>query len=102
VVYCAGPKFFGKERPAVIVQSDKYNQDPASYTVCLLTGDVQTDSAVRVTIEPTKANGLGKVSQVMVDKVMSLPVDRIKNRVGTLNQRQMARIDAALRDWLDV
>lgn len=102
MIYCAGPSFYGKVRPAVIVQSDKYNQEPPSFTVCLLTGEIAPDSAIRVTVNPSKANGLDKSSQVMIDKVMSLPADRIKNRIGSLTDRQMRLVDDAMRDWLNL
>lgn len=102
VVYCAAPDYYGKVRPGVIVQSNKYLQEPPSFTICLLTGDVLSDSAVRVTILPSKSNGLEKASQIMIDKVMSLPSARIKNRVGALTAQQIRMVDEALRDWLSL
>jgi mRNA interferase MazF len=95
------PGFVGKVRPAVIVQADRYNSDPPSVTVCLLTSHL-VDSRLRVRIDPAPENGLTKSSHVMIDKVMSLPLDRLDNRIGAVSGAQREAISASLRDWLDL
>lgn len=95
------PGFVGKVRPAVVVQADKYNSDPPSITVCLLTSHL-VESKLRVQIEPDSENGLDKPSQVMIDKVMTLPLDRLENRIGSVSRAQLEAISASLRDWLDL
>jgi mRNA interferase MazF len=95
------PGFVGKVRPAVIVQADKYNSDPPSVTVCLLTSHL-VDSRLRVRIDPAPENGLTKSSHVMIDKAMSLPLDRLDNRIGAVSAAQLEAISASLRDWLDL
>ena len=95
------PGFVGKVRPAVIVQADKYNADPPSVTVCLLSSHL-TDSRLRVRIDPTPENGLPKPSHVMIDKVMSLPPDRLDNRIGAVTAAQLEAISTSLREWLDL
>jgi len=95
------PGFVGKVRPAVIVQADRYNSDPPSVTVCLLTSHL-VDSRLRVRIDPAPENGLTKSSHVMIDKVMSLPLDRLDNRIGAVSGAQREAISASLCDWLDL
>jgi mRNA interferase MazF len=95
------PGFVGKVRPAVIVQADKYNADPPSVTVCLLTSHL-TDSRLRVRIDPAPENGLPKASHVMIDKAMSLPLDRLDNRIGVVTAAQLEAISTSLREWLDL
>lgn len=95
------PGFVGKVRPAVIVQADKYNSAPPSVTVCLLTSHL-VESGLRVRIDPAPGNGLAKSSQVMIDKVMSLPLDRLDNRIGAVTGAQLEAISASLRDWLEL
>ena len=90
------PGFVGKVRPAVIVQADKYNTDPPSVTVCLLTSHL-ADSRLRVRIDPAPGNGLSKSSHVMIDKAMSLPLDRLENRIGAVTAAQLDAIPASLR-----
>ena len=81
--YVDPPGFLGKVRPAVIVQANGFNDNPPSVTLCLLTSTL-VDSRLRVTLKPSKANGLGKPSQVMIDKVMTLPLDKLANRIGAV------------------
>ena len=95
------PGFVGKVRPAVIVQADRYNSDAPSVTVCLLTSHL-VDSRLRVRIDPAPENGLAKSPHVMIDKVMSLPLDRLDNRIGAVSGAQREAISASLRDWLDL
>lgn len=100
--YVAAPDFFGKVRPAVIVQSDKYLQDPTSLTVCLIMGAVPGRPMFRVVLPAGARSGLEKISEVMIDKVMSLPVDRVKNRIGAVSIEELRRIDQAIKDWLSL
>lgn len=90
---------FGKVRPAVVVQSAKYLQDPPSVTVCLITGTAPARPVFRVLLMASQGTGLTKSSEVMIDKVMSLPADRVKNRIGAVGAEDLKRIDEALRDW---
>jgi mRNA interferase MazF len=48
----------GKPRPAVIVQTDALPVEHASVVVCQMTSELSDASDFRVTIEPTKSNGL--------------------------------------------
>jgi mRNA-degrading endonuclease toxin of MazEF toxin-antitoxin module len=38
----------------------------------------------------------------MIDKAMSLPLDRLDNRIGAVSAAQLEAISASLRDWLDL
>ncbi|OGA72217.1 MAG: hypothetical protein A3G27_15865 [Betaproteobacteria bacterium RIFCSPLOWO2_12_FULL_66_14] len=97
--FVAAPGYFGKVRPAVVVQSAKYLQNPPSVTVCLITGTAPGRPAFRVLLPASQGTGLTKSSEVMIDKVMSLPTDRVKNRIGAVSAEDLKRIDEALRDW---
>ncbi|MGY0329077.1 type II toxin-antitoxin system PemK/MazF family toxin [Xylella fastidiosa subsp. multiplex] len=50
----------------------------------------------RVTVEPTAANGLRTLSQVMVDKISTLPRNKISEPFGRLNDERMKAIERAL------
>lgn len=99
--YVKPPGFVGKVRPAVVVQADRFNDDPPSATVCLLTSHL-VESKLRVRIEPTPASGLEKSSQVMIDKVMTLPLDRFDNSIGSVSKAEIDAIAGSLRTWLDL
>jgi mRNA interferase MazF len=87
---------YGKPRPAVIVQSDLFNGTHASLLVCLLTSDLLDAPLFRLTLAPTPANGLREPSQIMVDKLLALPRDRIRERIGTAGDETMLRLNRAL------
>ncbi len=99
--YVNPPSFVGKVRPAVIVQSNVFNRNPPSVTLCLLSSTL-VDSRLRVTLQPSKGNGLEKPSQVMIDKVMTLPLDKLSNRIGAVTADELDQIGASLRAWMDL
>ncbi|MEW5944310.1 MAG: type II toxin-antitoxin system PemK/MazF family toxin [Pseudomonadota bacterium] len=93
---------FGKPRPAVVVQSDLFNDTHATVSVCPLTSTVVDAPMFRVSIEPAAENGLKKRSQAMVDKVQPLRRERIKERIGMLTNAEMQAIGAALKLWFSL
>ena len=62
---------FGKPRPALVIQSDHFG-DTGTVVVLLISGTLIDAPLIRLTIQPTADNGLGKTSQIMVDKPMSI------------------------------
>jgi len=85
---------YGKPRPALIVQSDLLT-DLESVVLCPVTSDLR-NAAFRVTVEPNPANGLRALSQVMVDKLSTLPRTKISEPFGCLDEERMKSIDRAL------
>ena len=77
------------------------NHNPPSVTLCLLTSTL-VDSRLRVTLQPSKVNGLEKPSQVMIDRVMTLPLDKLSNRIGAVSAGELDQISASLRAWMDL
>ena len=100
VVPCVAPGDYGKPRPAVVVQSNLFNDTHHSVTVCPLTSDLRDAPLFRLDLAPSAGTGLKKPSQVMIDKVVSLPADRIRPAIGKLTDSQLAQVSAALRLWL--
>jgi len=47
------------------------------------------ESRLRVTIDPTLDSGLPNTSQVMIEKVMSLPRDQLDSRIGNVTADQL-------------
>ncbi|HYR68122.1 MAG TPA: type II toxin-antitoxin system PemK/MazF family toxin [Reyranella sp.] len=94
-----GLDYVGKPRPAVIVQDDAFS-DTASVAVCALTTTVLSASLARVAIEPSSANGLRSPSQIMADKVTSVPRAKLGRRIGRLSDADITRVDRALLIFL--
>jgi mRNA interferase MazF len=87
---------YGKLRPAVIVQTDAFPESHASVVVCQLTSELADAPDFRVTINPSPENGLRLPSQVMADKPVTIKRERIGQKIGRLNNQDMARLSAAL------
>lgn len=85
---------YGKPRPAVIVQSNLL-AELDSVVICPVTSELRT-AAFRVTVEPTPANGLRALSQVMADKLSTLPRSKISEPFGHLEDERMKAVDRAL------
>lgn len=92
---------YGKLRPALVVQSDEFLEH-RSVTVALITSHLKPAPVFRVTIEPSALNGLRSVSQIMVDKLMTLRRDRVSSVIGELEPDPLVRVSRALVLWLGV
>ncbi|MCZ2419674.1 MAG: type II toxin-antitoxin system PemK/MazF family toxin [Burkholderiales bacterium] len=90
----------GKPRPALVIQSDLFNETHPSVTLAPLTGDIRSAPLFRITIEPSTRNGLREVSQVMVDKLISVRRDKLGQAFGRLEDENILRVNRALAVWV--
>ena len=102
VVVCVAQGDYGKPRPAVVVQSDLFNETHSSITLCPITSDLKDVPLIRVAIEPSSQNGLQKKSQVMVDKIVSIPREKIKQAIGRVSIKELDLIQQTLKNWLSL
>jgi mRNA interferase MazF len=102
VVLAAKGAYTGKPRPAVVVQSDVFNATHASVTVCPITSDCVDAPLFRVPLPRGERTGLAVASQVMADKVSSVPRSIVNRAIGTCDELHLEQIDEALRRWLDL
>ena len=99
----AAGEYTAKARPALIVQSSEAVALRDSVTVCLLTGELIEAPAFRVRIKPERDNGLRKTSDVMIDKLITIPKSAIVGSAfGKLSLAQLKDVDRALRFWLNL
>jgi mRNA interferase MazF len=89
-----GP-YTGKPRPVVIVQDDRFDAT-ASVTVCPLTTSPVEAPLSRIAIQPTSTTGIEESSQVMVDKITTMPRANVRDRIGRLADADLIRLDRAL------
>lgn len=92
---------FGKPHPALVIQSDRFDQT-GTVTALPLSGTLVDAPLIRVTIEPIPANGLRKRSQVMVDKAMTLKRERVGGTIGRLDDETMLAVTRALAVFLAI
>ena len=102
VVVAARGAYTGKPRPALVVQSDLFNPTHASVTVCPITTDCVDAPLFRLTLPPGARTGLREVSQVMIDKIVSVPRAAISQEIGTCTVAELDAVDDGLRRWLEL
>ena len=102
LVTVALPGDFGKPRPAVVVQSDLF-ANHATVTVLPVTSTVTPPIPLfRLPLKQSPDNGLWAPSCVMVDKTMSVRVDRIGSTIGRLAEADLVRINRAMALFLGI
>ena len=92
---------YGKPRPALVVQSDLFDEHP-SVTVLPITSELRDAPLFRVPIKPSEANGLQKPSEVMVDKAQSVPREKIGDTFGHVSAEDMLAVSRSLAVFLGV
>lgn len=100
IVICAPAGDYGKPRPAVVLQSDLFNDTHASVTLCPLTSHGVDAPLFRIAIKPAASNGLKTESQAMTDKLTTLRSEKIGAVIGHLNEADLERIEQAVQRWL--
>jgi mRNA interferase MazF len=86
---------FGKPRPALVIQSHRF-EAVGTVTVLLLSGTLVEAPLIRLTLHPTPENGLLKPSQIMIDKPMSIRRDRLGVPFGRLGDDAMLAVARSL------
>jgi mRNA interferase MazF len=90
---------YGKPRPALVVQSDLFNDTHASVTLAPVTSTIVDAPLFRVTLEPSSATGLRSVSQIMIDKVTTVKRDKVDRTIGRINDETLLRVNRAIALW---
>ncbi len=101
LVTVAMPGDFGKPRPALVIQANQF-EHTGTVTVLLVSGTLVDAPLIRLTVQPTPANGLHKPSQVMVDKAMSVKRDRLGPAFGRLDDEAMLSVTRTLAVFLGI
>jgi mRNA interferase MazF len=96
VVIVAATGDYGKPRPAVIVQTDAFPETHASVIICQMTSEIVEAPDFRVTIDPSKGNGLRIRSQIVADKPVTVRRGRIGQSIGRLDAGDVGRLNIAL------
>ena len=87
--------YTGKPRPVVIIQDDRFDAT-ASVTICPLTSNPVDAPLTRISVEPTAGTGIELPSQVMVDKITTMPRANVRDHLGRLADEDLVRLDRAL------
>ncbi len=92
---------FGKSRPALVIQADQFSEH-ASVTVLPITSTLVAAPLLRVSVQPSIENNLQKLSQVMVDKAMTVKRDKVGPAFGRINANTLVEIERCLAVFLGI
>jgi mRNA interferase MazF len=90
---------YGKPRPALIVQSDLFDEHP-SVTILPVTSDLRDAPLFRLAIEPSPETGLQKPSQVMIDKAQTVKREKVGSIIGRIDEGTILAVNRALALFL--
>ncbi len=95
----SGSGYAGKPRPAVVIQDDRFDAT-GFLTICVFTTDETDAPLFRISVDPSDGNGLRNVSRLMVDKITTIPKERLGERVGRLDDADEIRLNRAILVFL--
>lgn len=101
LVIVALPGAYGKPRPALVVQSDLFDEHP-SVTILPVTSELRATPLFRIDVAPSEANGLRKPSQIMIDKAQTIPREKLGEPFGRLEDDRMLAVTRALALFLGI
>jgi mRNA interferase MazF len=101
LITVALPGDYAKPRPALVIQSDLFAEHP-SVTILPVTSDLRDTRLFRILVEPDSDNGLARRSQVMVDKVQTIPRDKAGPRFGQVDDQTLLAVTRALAVFLGI
>jgi mRNA interferase MazF len=97
IVTVIAPGDYGKPRPAVVVQTDTLTSgNLTSVVICLISSHPEDVPAFRIHLEPGAGNGLLQRSQIMVDKILTVPRARMGSVIGRLDDETLLRLNRTL------
>lgn len=100
-VTVAAPGDYGKPRPALVVQSDLFDELP-SVTLCLVTSTLRNTPIFRITVDPSAENGLQRISQIQVDKMMTVARERVGAVIGRVDDATLLKLNRSLAVFIGI
>jgi mRNA interferase MazF len=91
----------GKPRLALVIPSDHFRA-LGSVTVLPITSELADAPLLRLALEPGPGNGPQKVSQVMIDKAVTVRLDKIGAVFGRIDNAALAEVDRRLAVFLGI
>jgi len=86
----------GRPRPVVIVQANQLGNDTMTVVACPITSELTDKLFIRPLVEPDEKNGLRVRSQIMTDRILAVPRERVRQVIGQVNRETGERLNRAL------
>ncbi len=94
-----GGDYAGKPRPAVVVQSEAFD-DIGSVVVCLVTTQDTGAPLLRVPLRVGDGTGLQRPSRIAVEKLTNIRRDRVSRVIGRISEDEAAELNRSLATFL--
>ena len=92
----AGGKHYATEpRPVLVVQDDRFDATD-SITICPLTTDSTEIPLLRIPLTEGSDTGLDQPSNLMVDKLTTMPRSKLGERIGAVSDTDMLSLSRSL------
>jgi len=86
----------GRPRPVVIVQADELGEATMTVVACPITSELTGKLPIRPLVEPDETNALRVQSQIMTDRILAVPRERVRQVIGQIDRQTRDRLDRAL------
>lgn len=90
-----GKHYAGKPRPVLVVQDDRFDATD-SITICPLTSDPTEIPLLRVPLNPRSNTGLTQPSNIMIDKLTTMPRAKLGEHIGDVSDTDMLALSRTL------
>lgn len=87
---------YGKNRPAIIVQEDVYNDYFNTTVIALITGKVISEYTTNVSLSKNES-GLSRDSTILLNQLRSIDKSRIKKTINIVSPTTLNKIKISLR-----
>lgn len=101
IVTVAAQGDYGKPRPALVIQSDIFDT-LSSVTLCLVASTLLDAPVFRITVDPSPENGLQRISQIEVDKIMTVKRERVGRVIGRLDDATLVKVNRSLAAFIGI
>jgi len=95
----SGGDYGGKPRPAVVVQSELF-EETGSVTVCLVTTQQTGAALLRIPVAAGERSGLHRPSRIAVEKLISVRLDRVGAHIGRISEEETLALNRSLAVFL--
>jgi mRNA interferase MazF len=86
----------GRPRPAVVVQADELGEATTTVLACPITTEIAEKLSIRPIIEAADTTGLRVRSQIMTDRMLAVPRNRVRRVIGIVDDATRNRLNGAL------
>lgn len=86
----------GRPRPVVIVQANELGDATMTIVACPITSELTGKLPIRPIVEPDEKNALRVRSQIMADRILAVPRERVRQVIGSIDRQSQDHLDRAL------